>query len=299
VIPFKMMPKTLQQNMALFTKSFWFAPADLALERLQSRLQPFYLPMWLVDSQVQALWQAEVGFDYETISHRDQFDENSSGWQSQQVSETHVRWEPRVGRLHRTYHNLVAPALAAQPQLLARLGDYDLATRQPYQPALLQNAFVRLPDRSPADAWPETLPAFQRAAAAECQQAASAAHFRDFRWQAQYEQQAWTLLLLPLYITYYLDDEERPQPVLLHGQTGWLSAPRRASMKRAQRAALLIGGIALAIFVLSLLVGLAGFLLPPLLLVGAVGVAVALGVGLLAVIPPLLAWQANRSNQGN
>src|SRR5687767_6543984 len=82
VVPFKITPETLQQNMALFARSFWFAPADLEMERLKTRLQRLYLPMWLVDSQVQALWQAEVGFDYETISHRDQFDENSSGWHS-------------------------------------------------------------------------------------------------------------------------------------------------------------------------------------------------------------------------
>jgi hypothetical protein len=70
-------------------------------------------------------------------------------------------------------------------------------------------------------------------------------------------------------------------------------------MKRAKRAVLLIGGIALAIFVLSLIVGLLGFLLPPLFLVGAVGVALAIGVGLLAVIPPLLVWRTNRNDQGN
>lgn len=294
VIPFQVSARTLAQQLEQLATSTWFAPYDLTAKNLKARLQRVYLPVWLVDSQVQALWQAEVGFNYETVSHRDQFDEKSGGWRSQEISETQIRWEPRVGRLNRAYHNIMAPALEEAAQLKGKLGDYDLAACQPYRAEALKEAFVRLPNRSTTDAWPETGPAFQAAAAAECHQASSAAHFRDFRWQAQYDRQQWSLLLLPLYVTYYLDDENKPQPVLVHGQSGQLGGPRRASMKRAQRAVLTLAGVALVIFGLSLVAGLGGLLFPPLLLLAALGLVAALLVGLAAVVPPLVVWQNNR-----
>jgi hypothetical protein len=294
VIPFEVSPQVLQQSLEQFAAGIWFAPADLTAKNLKGRLQRVYLPMWLVDSQVQALWQAEVGFNYETVSHRDRFDENTGDWYSQQISETQVRWEPRVGRLNRSYHNIPAPALEEHAQLLARLGAYDLAACRPYSAKMLPETFIRLPNRSPADAWPETGPAFQVAAAGECQQASGAEHFRDFRWQAQYEGQHWTLLLLPLYTSYYLDDEGKSQPVLVHGQTGQLHGPRRASLKRAQRAILMLVGAAGIIFGLSLLAGVGGLLFPPLLVLAALGLVAALLVGLAAIVPPLVVWQTNR-----
>jgi hypothetical protein len=294
VIPFRVAPKLLEQNLEQFIGGIWFAPVDLTTKKLTERLQRVYLPMWLVDSQVQALWQAEVGFNYETVSHRDRFDEERGGWYSQQISETQVRWEPRVGRLKRSYHNIAAPALEEQAQLMARLGAYDLTACQPYSAEVLREAFIRLPNRSSKDAWPETGPAFQAAAAGECQQASNADHFRDFRWQARYEQQHWTLLLLPLYISYYLDDEDKPQPVLVNGQSGQLHGARRASMKRAQRAVMTLLAVAGVIFVLSLLAGLGSLLFPPLLVVAAAGLVIAILVGLAAIFPPLVVWQTNR-----
>lgn len=297
VLPFTAATATLSQQIQQFAGHIWFAPGDLNPENLKTRLQRVYLPMWLVDSQVQATWHAEVGFNYQVVSHRDSFDENSGGWQSQQVKETRIRWEPRVGRLTRTYHNIPAPALEEHDLLLRRLGQYNLSAAQAYSPAEMEQAIVRLPNRSPTDAWPDAAPAFKEAAAKECRQAAHADHLREFRWRAEHPHQNWTLLLLPMYVTYYLDDDRTPQPILIHGQTGQLSGPRRASMKRAQRTALIIVAVAAVIFALSLVAGLVSFFVPPLFVVAAVGVFVAVLVGLLGLVPVGIAWQFNRSHR--
>ncbi len=295
ILPFAVSDETLARQLDDFAGGIWFAPTDLTAARLKHRLQPVLWPMWLVDSQVEALWQAETGFDYQAVSHRDQFDQKRGGWNSQEITETRTRWEPRVGRLNRQYHNIAAPALEEHASLLRRLGKFDLARSQPYRP---QAAMVRLPNRSTTDAWPETAPAFQTSAAEECRQASQAQHIRDFRWTTRFQNQNWTLLLLPLYATYYVDDNRQPQPLLIHGQTGRISGPRRASMARARRAAFAVAATAAVIFGLSLLLGLASLAAPPLLLVAGLGLALAVLVGLLAVAPLVGVWLFNRNAAG-
>jgi hypothetical protein len=295
VLPFSASPEIISRTIQQFGGKIWFAPGDLTPRNLQARLQRTYLPMWLVDSQVEAEWQAEAGFDYQAVSHRDTFDENRRGWYSEQITETRIRWEARVGHLKRHFHNIPAPALEEHFELSRKLGHFDLEAGQTYASQALGQALVRLPNRSPADAWPDTVPAFQAAAGEECRLACDADHMRDFRWAARYEQQNWTLLLLPLYTTYYLDDDNQPQTILIHGQTGRLSGRRRASMKRAQRAALTIVAVAAVIFVLSLIVAAISFFVPPLIIVATLGIILALAVGMLAIAPVVIAWQTNRS----
>ena len=295
VLPFSVPAEIVSQRIQQFAGNIWFAPADLTPQKLRSRLQQIYLPMWLVDSQVEAEWQAEAGFDYEAVSHRDYFDQNRGGWHSEQVTETRTRWEPRLGRLKRDYHNIPAPALEEHFELIRKLGQFDLQRGRPPGSPSPNQAPIRLPNRAPADAWPDALPAFQAAAHEECRVASAADHMREFRWAARFEGQNWTLLLLPLYATYYLDDDRQPQAILIHGQSGRLSGPRRASMRRARQTALIIVAAAAIIFSLSLIVAAISFFVPPLLIAAALGIILALVVGMLAIAPLVIAWQTNRS----
>jgi hypothetical protein len=104
------------------------------------------------------------------------------------------------------------------------------------------------------------------------------------------------LLLLPLYSTYYLDDDKQPQPILIHGQNGRLSGRRQASMQRARRASLIIAGVAVAIFLVSVVLALASLAFTRLLAVAGLVLLVALGVGVLGLLPMLVVWQFNRTN---
>lgn len=295
ILPFTVSQESLVRCLQNFAGGIWFAPADLRPQTLIDRLQRVYLPLWLVDSQVEALWQAEAGFNYQVVSHQDSYDQNRGGWTSREVTETRTRWEPRLGRLNRTYHNISTPALEAEARLEQRLGAYDLAGAQAYRPSSLAQAMVRLPDRLPDDAWPDTLPTFQASAAAECRQASRADHLRDFRWSPRYRNQHWTLLLRPIYTTFYLDDAGQPQLILIQGQTGRLSGRRRSSMKQAQRLALIIGGVGLVLFTASLLLAAAALYMPRLTPLAVSGMLIALILGLIALSPLFIAWQFNRS----
>lgn len=322
-IPFNVSNITLDSRILSFARGIPFAPKDLTPANLRKRLQAIYLPMYLVDADVEATWQGEVGFNYEVVSHREQY--GGQSWQTQQVKETRIRWEPRVGRLKRKYHNIPAPALEEHAKLIEQLGEYDHSqakfyaheridalnaalkakereekrrrmgiTAQPIGAPQTKDPLIRLPSRPTADAWADTLPGFLSAAAEECRKAGAADHVREFRWQAAYTNPNWTQLHLPVYTTYYLDDDNRPQPVLLNGQTGRLSGARRASMKRAQTAALWILVAAVAVFAIGFVSGLVGLAVPPLLVVGGIGGFISFLVALGALYPVFRVWQFNK-----
>jgi hypothetical protein len=297
VVPFALSASRLVASIQNFTQGIPFASSDLNAKSLQSRMRRLYLPRWLVDAEVKATWQAEMGFDYEVVSHQDQYQEGRGGWSSRQVNERRVRWEPRLGRLARSYQNIAAPALEEDRRLQEAVGPYNVDEAQAYRSEELGSSFVRLPNRTPQDAWPDAKPAFQAAAAEECRQAAGADHQRNFNWQPDYQSQNWTLLLLPLYITYYQDDEGKAQPVLVQAQTGKMYGVRRASLKRAQRTSITLLTVASVAFLVSLLLSAVGMVVPLVLAMGVIGMVVALLIALGALFPITTVWWFNREER--
>jgi hypothetical protein len=294
VVPFALSDEILAQRVEAFASGIPFPPEGLNAAALRSRLQKIYLPTWLVDAEVEALWEAEVGFNYQVVSHEEHYDDGRQGWVTRQVEETRIRWEPRVGRLRRTYHNVSAPALEGDAVLRRRLEVWDEAAIEPYRPSMLAQAVVSLPNRTPEDAWSAAVPTVRNQAAEECRRAADADHLRQFRWKPAFVNRNWTMLLTPVYTTYYEDDEGRARVLLIHGRTGQMDGARRASMKRARRRALIIGVVALLMLLVSLAVALAGLIAPPLAVAGGLGGLVALLTGAGALVPIARVWQFNR-----
>ena len=290
LLPFSAERTAIERAVTRFAAGIPYPPEDLNTAALLHRLDPLYLPMWLVDIDVTAQWQGEVGFDYQVVSYQEQF--ANGQWRQKKVEETRIRWEPRLGALQRRYENTATPALAHFGQLTERLGSFNLAAALPADD-FPKDPIYRLPDRTPRDAWPDALPLLQQRAAEECRQAAAADHVRDFRWQASYSRQHWTQMLLPLYTTWYEDDEGTPQMVLIHGQTGRLVGQPRASMKRAQKRTVLIAILALVVGVLGIAAAVAGIFIPPLLVAAFPLLLAALLIGCGALVPIYRAWRFN------
>lgn len=289
VVPFSVSAEKVRDNAEQFVKSIPFKSADLSAATLRDRLQLVFLPFWLVDSDVQAVWQAETGFDYDVVSHEERF--QGGRWQTTEKHETRVRWEPRIGRLRRHYDNIPAPALEEHDQLARLLGRYDTDAAQAYAPTLLQEALVRLPNRNSVDAWPDAEPTLVKQAADECRRAAGAEHVRQFQWQSTYSDQQWTQMLVPVYTSFYRNDEGQPLTVLLNGQSGRISGIRRASMRRARQIALYAVITAVLLFVLALL--LLVFEMPFAGLVAVLAVATVFG----ALYPIVAVTRFNRAQR--
>ncbi len=292
VLPYGVSEQKLAGIMERWSQGIWFRPDDLKASVLKQRAQRYLIPLWLVDGRMRATWRADVGFDYQAVSYQDRYGEGT-GWSSQEVTEARVRWEPRLGRLERTYENVAAPALDDHRALMARLGDFDLSQRSGYSPEAVAGGLVRIPSLEPEAAWPGAEAAFVRAAGAECRQAAGADHVRDFTLEAEYDDLNWTLLLLPAYVTWYREGE-RAWPVLVNGQSGRVSGARRASAHKANVTSLALGGVALLLFVLGGLLALMGVVFPPLIVVGGVILVIGLLLAVAAPAPAIGVWVFNR-----
>jgi hypothetical protein len=292
VLPYGVSEQQLTGILDRWTKGSWFRPAELKAGVLMQRVQRYLIPLWLVDGRVEAVWRADVGFDYQVVSYQDRYSD-SGGWSSQEVKEGRVRWEPRVGRVNRTYENLAVPALDDHRALMDRLGDFDLSQRTGYSPEAVTGAAVRIPSLEPEAAWPGAEAAFARAAGAECRQAAGADHFRDFTLEAEYHDLNWTQLLLPAYVTWYREGD-RVWPLLVNGQSGRVSGVRRASTRKANTTSLVLGGVALFLFLIGGLLALLGAALPPVAAVGGVLLIASLLLAVVAPIPAIGAWAFNR-----
>jgi hypothetical protein len=295
VLPFQLTQKRISLSVEDFTHTIPFPPSDLNTQKLYERLRAIYLPMWLVDADVQANWNAEVGYDYQVISHQAHYDDNHSGWSSREVKEGRIRWEPRLGTIKRTYHNIPAPALEEYLDLEKKLGGFDLQFCEPFHFDLIKDCLVRIPNRVTHDAWSDAKPAFQVAASEECRQATSADHIRQFSWQAEFENKNWTLLLLPLYSTFYYDDKQKPISILINGQNGKVSGIKYASMKRAQQTAAIILIVGVVLFLLSLIIAIISVFFPPTLMIGLIGIMIALIVATAATLPLLIVWWFNKN----
>ncbi|MCK4726772.1 MAG: hypothetical protein KAT29_13255, partial [Anaerolineales bacterium] len=147
------------------------------------------------------------------------------------------------------------------------------------------------------DAWGEAKPILQAYAAEECRIASGADQQRNFRWTPEYRSQTWTLLLQPLYATYYRDDDNKLVPIYINGQSGQIAGIRRASMKRGQRASLWILGAAIFLFILSIIAGTVSFFAPPVLPFAIVCFIAAALIAITALIPVARVWQYNRSQR--
>jgi hypothetical protein len=294
VVPLAIPQEQLKPSLEKFAGGIPFAPGDLQAQALTDRLQKIFLPMWLIDTEARASWQSEVGFNYDVVSHQDRFSDRQGGWTSERVTETRVRWEPRMGKLARKYENIPAPALEEHAHIMAQLGEYDLTAAGDYDADSIEAALVRLPTRTTEDAWPDAVPVLLARAAEECRTAAGADHQRNFRWNPDFSKMNWTQVLLPVLTTYYLDDDLSPQPVIIHGQTAKISGARRASMKRARAASLVMALLASMLGFPSLIVSVLPILSAGIRSAAGCTLALAFLLGISAVVPVAVVWQFNR-----
>jgi hypothetical protein len=294
-LPFAESITNAKQKLMAFRKKVWFAPDDFTAENLDSRLTAVYLPVWLIDCTVEGHWKAETGFNYQIKSSQENF--QSGDWHTKEIIKTRVRWEPRAGTIKRTYNNVSVPAFNGYAKFVDELGKFslDLATR--YDSKILNNSLVRIPDLSPENAWPIAKDNLDKLARHDCQKAVSADHSREFAIQAAYTNPNWTQLLLPVYFTWYTDENNAPVPIYIHGQTGKIAGACLSSQRKGWKLAGIAALIAAGLFLLSLLSFAGAALLPFLSILGVLLAIFAFLAGIFAVFPAIYPWQWNRQQQ--
>jgi hypothetical protein len=278
-----------------YVNGVWLHNDDFNAQDLARRAIPVFWPMWLVDSDVSGDWLAEIGYDYQVKSSQESF--RNSSWQSRDVIENRIRWEPRLGQFSRHYDNVAVPALSFQAELLQRTQNYHIERAAAYKPDWLGQADLWVPNLHPENAWPLAQTAFNQKASEDCQKAAAGQHTRSFTIHSSFDKINWTQLLLPMYVSFYTDDEGQPRLVYINGQSGYAGGIRLASQRKGWRLAGMLAGLGVLLLCLGILGLLVTALIPPAGVLGILFIFLAFILGIGAIVPAAWPWQWNRGQQ--
>lgn len=295
LLPFRVKSQNLQSIYNGFVSGVWIKPEDFTVENLVKRTIAIYWPLWLVDSDVEGRWQMEAGFDYQVESSEEYYQDGQ--WRSRATVENRINWEQRLGEIETHVDNVPVSALEEHKNRLQMTGGYNLDQASRFDPELLNSALVEAPDLPPEDAWLLAKPKFDHRLAQVCEKAAGAQHSRNFAIKGEYHNLNWTQFLLPMYVTFYKNDDEEPQILIVNGETGEIKGPRLASEKRGLQIAAILGGIAAFILLLALVGFLLTAIFPPAGIIAALLAILGFGTGLGALFPAIWPAQWNRTHK--
>ncbi len=288
-VPFATGPEAVVAALSEWARVSWLRTAELDGAVLAKRLRPVWVPFWLVDVDVEGVWEAEVGFDYPVLSTQEKHANGT--WVTVEVEETRIRWEPRVGTVRRRVDNVGVPGLGGQEALDARIGPPELASAGPVSG---DEVLVRLADRSPAEQWPVARQRTRERVAELCREACGADHVREVFVDLVEDQAAWTWLLAPVWTTWYDDDEGRRHVVVVHGTTLRIDGRRMRSVRKGRMWAAVLAVPGVLCLGSGFPIGLVGVVLWPLLVLGVGLFVVGFILVVLALWPALAPGSENR-----
>ena len=228
-------------------------------------------------------------FNYQIKSSQEDF--HSGDWHTKEIIKTRVRWELRVGTIKRTYNNVIVPAFSGYAKYVGKLGKFQLGKAIRYDSKMLNDSVVRIADLSPENAWPIAKDNLDKIARNDCETAVGANHIREFASERITLPPTGLSCSLPVYFTWYADEDENPVPIYIHGQTGDIVGARLSSQRKGWKWAGISALTALALLILSLLSFTGTALLPFLSILGALLGIFAFLTGVFAVVPAIYPGQ--------
>jgi uncharacterized Zn finger protein (UPF0148 family) len=264
VIPFKVQPKGTHTRAEAWLGKGWFHPGELSARSIIDRFVGIYLSFWTFDANIDAHWRAEVGYE-----KQERYFDNGE-WKTR----TRIEWRWESGNVSVIIDDMVISGNShVSRHILEQLYPFDLDALVAYKPDYLAGWQAQAYDLNLPDAWDEAKNRMREQGKDACRENIHSSHVRNFSMKADFSEETWRYILLPVYLAAYKFEENIYQ-VMVNGQTGVVAGQKPVAWSKIWLAVagLLSPGI---------LLGLAGL---PLLLIGGVGlVPLILGFVLLVI----------------
>jgi len=199
VLPFKLGQGDVRDKVRDWYKSRWLAPNRFKNRAFTDQLHGVYLPYWTFDAHVAARWTADAGhYYYTTETYRD----SKGNSQTRQVQ--HTRWEPASGSLEHFFDDELVPASKGVPaELLRKIEPFPTKDLVPYDPSYVSGWVVEQYQIDLVAAAAHSRTAMDAKLHDLCAQQIPGDTYRNLQVDADYSQQTFKHVLLPLWLLTY------------------------------------------------------------------------------------------------
>jgi DNA-directed RNA polymerase subunit RPC12/RpoP len=253
LIPFKIQPQATRALTQHWLGQGWFHPDALGASAIVDRFSGVYLPFWTFSADIISTWKAEVGYEREERY----YDDSDKEWRTR--TEIDWRWENGRVSIHAA-DLLISGSSRLSQVILKRLYPFKLNDLVSYAPDFLAGWQAQTYELTLPKAWEQGKVEMRERAKSACQSDINSSHVRNFSMTADFDDETWRYVLLPVYIAAY-KFENKVYQVMLNGQTGAIAGQKPVAWWK-------IWLVVAAILSPGLCLGLVGL---PLLLVGGIG----------------------------
>jgi DNA-directed RNA polymerase subunit RPC12/RpoP len=266
IIPFRIKNEQLAAQTHEWLGKGWFHPSELASQVGLDRFMGIYLPYWTFNAVIASDWKAEVGYERQ-VSHY-----NSET--KTQETHTEIDWRWENGHARTNINDLLIPGTGRLSRsILERISPFNLADLMTYSPDYLAGWKALGYDVSLQPAWDDGKRSMREHAKDACYQQISTSHVRNFNMSADFSDESWRYVLLPVYIASY-QFEQKTFQVMVNGQSGQVAGQKPVAWWKVWLAVagLLSPGALLVLIGLPLLL-LGGFGIIPIIIGGILFIA--------------------------
>jgi LSD1 subclass zinc finger protein len=266
LIPCKIEKPTVRAKAREWLGQGWFHPKELSASAVIDRFHGIYLPFWTFDAFIDADWKAQVGYERQERY----YDSGSKSWKTRTV----IDWRWENGRVTLDADDLlISGSSRVSRVILDRLLPFNLNELTAYNPDFLAGWEAQAYDIDLPNAWEIGKSIMREQAKQSCRDGIRSHHVRNFSMKADFSNEVWRYILLPVYMAAYRFEDKIFQ-VMVNGQTGVVAGQKPVAWWKIWLAiaALLSPGVLLGLVSL------------PFLLVGGIGIiSLALAIILLVI----------------
>ena len=271
LVPFKLHANQIPTLVTNWLGRGWFHPPELSANTIIRRFKGYYLPYWTFDANIHANWRAEVG---QQVTQR-VYNASEKRWETR----THIIWRWREGQVTVPIDDLLVIGVSNQHlshRILKNLEPFNLGSLVAYQPDYLAGLQAQAYDITLPEAWETGKQSMRQAAKKACESQVNSSYVRNFSMSADFADESWRYILLPVYLAAY-KYEGKVFQVMVNAQTGSVAGQKPVAWWKVW--------LAIAACLLpGLLTGLMGL---PLLLLGGAGVILII-LGAILLIPGII-----------
>jgi len=247
LIPFTLESHDCHPRVQEWLGKGWMHPSELSRAAGSTQFRGIYMPFWTFDATILANWRAEVG--YERTERY--YDSSSKSWKTR----TRIDWRWESGQITQSPDDWLGIGTTRISQLLLkRLYPFNMNALTSYEPDFLAGWQALNYNISLQDAWNSVKAEMRELTRTNCRDQIKSSHVRNFSMLADFENETWRYILLPVFASAYRFENETFQ-VLVNGQTGTVAGQKPIAWWKVWLAisGLLSPGVLLAIIGLVLL----------------------------------------------